>query len=147
MTRSALLLLALFCLGCAPCAADSLATSKPSTDTAAIPPPSSLAGAPNIALVGGRIVTMSGHTYPSGTILIERGKIVDVGNADLDVPSHYQVVDIKGMEVYPGFIDTNTGLGLIEVLLEDDTRDTDEDSDPITPHVRAVDGINVRSEA
>lgn len=104
------------------------------------------APAHGIALVGARVVTMAGRTYGPGTVLIEKDSVVAVGGPEIDVPSRYTVVDVKGLEVYPGFIDTNTSLGLIEVDLEGATRDVDEDVDPVTPHVRAEDGINVRSE-
>jgi len=95
--------------------------------------------------VGGRVVTMAGHTYSNGTVLVEKDTIVGVGGADLDIPGRFTVIDVKGLEVYPGFIESNSQLGLIEVDQESSTRDVDED-DAFTPQVKAEDGINVRSE-
>lgn len=120
------------------------AAAATSPTTAPLAPRAPRAG--GLALVGGRVVTMAGHTYSSGTVLVEKDTVVGVGGPDLDVPGRYQVIDVKGLEVYPGFIETNSQLGLIEVGMEGVTRDSDEDSDPFTPHVRAEDGINVRSE-
>lgn len=127
----------------------------PGGPPAAIPPPAAQApaSAPNLsgparglALVGGRVVTMAGRTYPNGTVLVEKDSIVAVGGSEVDIPSRYQVVDVKGQEVYPGFIETNSQLGLTEVSMEEGSNDLDEGSDIFTPHVRAEDGINVRSE-
>lgn len=123
--------------------------------TSAIPPPvaAAPASAPNLAgparglaLVGGRVVTMAGRTYANGTVLVEKDSIVAVGGSEVDIPSRYQVVDVKGQEVYPGFIETNSQLGLTEVSMEEGSNDLDEGADIFTPHVRAEDGINVRSE-
>jgi imidazolonepropionase-like amidohydrolase len=144
--KSAIWMLTLALLAASAAAAPQDATTTTTGTPLPIPTPSTEVTASLVALTGARVVTMAGHTYRNGTILIEKDKIVQVGDTDLEIPSRYQVVDLKGMEVYPGFIDTNTQVGLIEVSLEEGTRDADEDTDPITPHVRVVDGINIRSE-
>ena len=124
-------------------AATAPAPAAPATPA---PLPAQPAHAAGFALVGARVVTMAGHTYSNGTVLVERDTIVGVGGAEMDVPSRYQAIDVKGLEIYPGFIETNSQLGLTEVSLEDATNDMDEASDVVTPQVKAEDGINVRSE-
>jgi len=63
------------------------------------------ADAPNVfAIRGARIVTAAGATIDSGTVVFRRGVIEGVG-ASVDVPSDADVIDGKGLTVYPGLID------------------------------------------
>lgn len=74
-------------------------------------------------------------------IIIENGKIVDIGK-NLDVPSDAQVIDADGKFVFPGFIDAHTHLGLWEDGMGFEGADGNEETDPITPHLNPIDGIN-----
>jgi imidazolonepropionase-like amidohydrolase len=56
------------------------------------------------AIRGARIVTAAGATIESGTIVIRRGLIEAVGPA-ITPPSDADVIDGKGLTVYPGLID------------------------------------------
>lgn len=76
-----------------------------------------------------------------GDIIIENGKIVAIGK-NLDVPSDAQVVDADGKFVFPGFIDAHTHLGLWEDGMGFEGADGNEETDPITPHLNPIDGIN-----
>src|SRR5690349_6632520 len=63
------------------------------------------ADTPNVfAIRGARIVTAAGATIDSGTVVFRRGVIEAVG-ASVDVPSDADVIDGKGLTVYPGLID------------------------------------------
>src|SRR5437773_2429583 len=63
------------------------------------------ADSPNVyAIRGARIVTAAGAPIESGTIVIRRGVIEAVG-ASAAIPSDADVVDGKGLTVYPGLID------------------------------------------
>ncbi|MBQ8249402.1 MAG: amidohydrolase [Clostridia bacterium] len=76
-----------------------------------------------------------------GWILIENGKITDIGDGEL--PGYDgEIFNGEGLTAYPGFIDAHTHLGIVEDSLDFEGDDCNEDSDPITPHVRALDGIN-----
>jgi len=97
------------------------------------------------ALVGGSVVTMAGRTYEAGTILVDEGKIIDVGGSEVDVPFKYAKIDVKGFSILPGLIDSNTHLGLIEIDMEPDSREISKIDDPIMPQIRAADGINPAS--
>ena len=48
------------------------------------------------------------------TLLVKDGKVVQVGN-NVTIPKGYQVVDLKGKTVYPGFIDIYSNYGMPEV--------------------------------
>ncbi|MBX7173104.1 MAG: amidohydrolase family protein [Pyrinomonadaceae bacterium] len=63
-----------------------------------------------------RIVTVSGAVIESGTVVIKDGKIAAVG-ATAAAPSGAEVIDGRGLSVYPGMIDAATNLGLIEIGL------------------------------
>lgn len=71
------------------------------------------AGGAAIAITNARIFPISGPAIERGTIVIRGNRIEAVG-ADVTVPAGAQVVDAKGGEVYPGFIDARTTLGLNE---------------------------------
>src|SRR4029453_969896 len=67
--------------------------------------------APGFALVGGRVVTVSGPGHYNGTVIIRDGLGEAVG-AGLPVPPDARVVDAKGLVVTPGLIDGFGGIGL-----------------------------------
>jgi imidazolonepropionase-like amidohydrolase len=61
-----------------------------------------------------KIITVSGAVIDNGTVVIKDGKIVAVG-ATVSAPAGAEVIDAKGLSVYPGMIDAATNLGLVEV--------------------------------
>ncbi len=76
-----------------------------------------------------------------GDVLIEDGKIKEIGE-DLVVPLDAKVIDAQGKQVFPGFIDAHTHLGLWEDGMGFEGADGNEETDPITPHLNPIDGIN-----
>lgn len=66
------------------------------------------------AIVGAKIITVSGAVIDNGTVVIRNGKIAAVGPGN-SVPSGAERIDGKGLSVYPGMIDSATGLGLLEI--------------------------------
>jgi imidazolonepropionase-like amidohydrolase len=76
-----------------------------------------------------------------GDILIENGKIVEIGK-DIVVPLDVEVIDATGKYIYPGFIDAHTHLGLWEDGMGFEGADGNEETDPITPHLNPIDGVN-----
>src|SRR6059058_3318964 len=68
------------------------------------------------AVVGARIVTVSGAVIENGTVVIQNGKIAAVG-ANVSVPSGAEKIDGKGLSVFPGMIDAGTNMGLAEITL------------------------------
>ena len=62
-----------------------------------------------VAITGGKLLTITHGTIENGVLIIENGKIAAVGAADsVKVPANAQVIDAKGMTVYPGLIDSET---------------------------------------
>jgi imidazolonepropionase-like amidohydrolase len=69
--------------------------------------------APVTAIVNARLNPISGPPIERGTLLVRNGRIEALGAA-VTVPQGARVVDVKGAEVYPGFIDARTTIGLNE---------------------------------
>jgi hypothetical protein len=62
------------------------------------------------ALVGARVVTGPGQVLTNATIVVRNGLITAVG-AGMTPPAGARVWDLKGLTVYPGFIDASADLG------------------------------------
>ncbi len=97
------------------------------------------------AYTGARVYTLAGPPIDNGTVIVENGKIREVG-AGLRVPSKATVIDARGGWLFPGFIESYTHLGLSEIDLVDVMRDEDEGTDPVAPQMRAIDGYYTESE-
>ncbi len=100
--------------------------------------------AKRIIIKNGRIKTMTGQEFV-GSILIEGTKIIALGE-QLEVPKDARVIEAEGLWVLPGFIDAHCHVGIGEEIYRMDGDDVNEMSDPLTPEVRAIDGINPEDE-
>lgn len=95
-----------------------------------------------IAIINGKIFTCyNNDIYHGGTILIDQGKIYDIGY-DIKIPDNCEIIDAKGLNVYPGFIDAHSHIGLIEEGIGYEGEDENERTGPIQPELRAIDGVN-----
>lgn len=80
-------------------------------------------------------------TIPHGFLTVENGKITCVQSGDPDTVTEDDL-DAKGSLLLPGFIDAHTHLGILEDGLDFEGDDCNECTDPFTPHLRAIDGVN-----
>ena len=100
-----------------------------------------------IAITGGKLLTVSHGTIEDGVLVIADGKIAAVGAAgSVKIPEGAQVVDAKGMTVYPGLIDPETNFGLTEISADSATNDLEERSDEIMPHMHVADAFHAETE-
>ena len=76
-----------------------------------------------------------------GDILVEDGRIAHIG-ADLPVPEGCKAIDAEGLSVYPGFVEAHGHIGLDGTAIGYEGKDYNEYNDPVTPQLRAIDGIN-----
>jgi len=100
-----------------------------------------------LAITGGKLLTVSHGTIENGTLLIADGKIIAVGVAGkVTVPKDATIIDARGLTVYPGLIDPDTTLGLVEVGSDQNSTDTSEASDEIMPHMHVADAFHAETE-
>jgi imidazolonepropionase-like amidohydrolase len=92
------------------------------------------------AIQDAKIFTLAGPPIENGTVVIRDGKIAAVG-ASVEVPAGAQIIDGKGLEVYPGMFDPITQMGLNEVGAVRATVDLDELGD-YNPDVVAATAVN-----
>ena len=94
-----------------------------------------------IFIKNGYIKTMAGTDIENGCILLgDDGKIAAVG-ADLTAPAGAEIIDAEGRLVTPGCVEAHCHIGIGEEIIGDKGADYNEKSNPITPEMRAIDGI------
>lgn len=94
-----------------------------------------------LLIKNGTLHTMEDSGVIKGDLLIEDGKIAEIGQAITET-DEMTVIDATDQLVFPGFIDAHTHLGLFEDAIGFEGADGNEITHPITPHLRAIDGIN-----
>ncbi|MGI6344025.1 MAG: amidohydrolase [Bacillota bacterium] len=94
-----------------------------------------------LAITNAKIYTVTNGVIEQGTILIKDGKIAAVGS-DLALPPGARVIDAQGQVVTPGLVDEHSHVGGWEEGLGWEGNDINEFTDPSTPHLTILDGIN-----
>lgn len=91
---------------------------------------------------------MEDRDYENGYVRIEQGRISAVGDMRecdrnlLKSRKDIQVIDAKGNLVMPGIIEAHCHMGITEEKKGMEGDDCNENVDPITPYLRAIDAIN-----
>ena len=98
-----------------------------------------------LAIRGGKIITVTKGTIDDGIVLVEDGKIIDVG-AKVKVPRAADVFDATGKVVMPGLVEAHCHIGIIEDRIGWAGSDGNEATDPATPQLRAIDAIKANAE-
>ena len=105
------------------------------------------AGAP----AAGQTIAIRGATIHSnvqdeliGTVVIQDGRILRVGR-DAEIPPGARIIDGTGKVVTPGFIDSRTRIGLVEIGAASGTVDASTSDPHITASFNPMDGINPAS--
>lgn len=134
--------------------AASLAFAQPAPRPQAAPPPVGAtprapAQAPAaqkvIAIVDTLVHTGSGEILENASVIIAGGVVQQVGR-NIAAPAGAEVIAVKGSVVTPGLIDPLTSIGLVEISLEESTRDDEQGGqDLIRAGFRASDGYNPAS--
>jgi len=94
-----------------------------------------------ILIKNAHIKPIVGDEMENGAILLDGGKIAAIGT-ELTAPAGAQVIDAGGRLVTPGIVEAHCHLGLHNQSMRWEGADYNESSDPITPHMRAIDGFN-----
>jgi imidazolonepropionase-like amidohydrolase len=119
---------------------------SPSRPARAAParPPAADSGE-TVAITNARVLPVSGPAIERGTVIIRAGKIAAVG-ANVAVPSGARVIDAAGKVVTPGWIESATQIGIVEIPSgaegSDDQTSTDKD---LSAAFNVVDSFNGES--
>src|SRR3954469_472975 len=114
MTRSLFTVSAVLAFSVALVAQTPAQTARPR----AVPPrpaPAAQAGE-TIAITNARVLPVSGPAIERGTVLIRGGRIAAVG-ASVTIPPDARTIDATGKIVTPGWLDSGTQTGTVEIPL------------------------------
>ena len=104
--------------------------------------PAAPAAAQTLAIEGGTVHPVSGPSY-TGTVVVRDG-VIEAAGPDVAAPRGVEVIDARGLHVYPGLFNAWTVLGLVEIDSVPATLDQAELGD--TPHLLAVEGVHPATE-
>lgn len=96
-----------------------------------------LAQSKPIAFKNATIYPIVGKPITNGTLIVQDGKIIAVGDASLKIPADATVQDAKGKVIMPGIVDTHSHLGGPE---------GGDNAAALNPDTRAFDAINPTSD-
>ena len=95
-------------------------------------------------IINGKILTMEDKDYENGYLRI-KGKIIDALGDMSSCPQAEEgetVLDAKGAWVMPGIIEAHCHIGIIEEKLGIMGDDCNEETNPVTAELRALDAVN-----
>ena len=98
-------------------------------------------------IINGKIFTMADRNYEDGYIRIHKDKIAELGemkdlSKEYELDKNEEIIDAKGAWVMPGLIDAHCHVGIVEEKIGLIGDDCNETTTPVTPHIRALDGVN-----
>lgn len=94
-------------------------------------------------IINATLFLPDGSYAPDQFVRIQGTKISETGPMDSIITQGDPcVIDAQGATLYPGFIDAHTHLGMFEDGLGFEGDDGNEDTDPCTPQLRAIDAVN-----
>jgi imidazolonepropionase-like amidohydrolase len=92
--------------------------------------------------LGATVHPASGAPIENGVVVVRSGRVVAVGRAgEVAIPPDAVVHDLAGRVLIPGLVDTHSHVGLYPRPAVPSNADGNETSNPVTPEVRAIDGI------
>ena len=89
-----------------------------------------------------KIMTMTSRCYENGFVRASGGVFTQIGDMSDFTAADEEIIDGGGRTLYPGFIDAHCHLGMWSDSLCFEGEDGNEDTDPSTPHLRAIDSVN-----
>ncbi|MBA2334517.1 MAG: amidohydrolase family protein [Acidobacteriota bacterium] len=89
------------------------------------------------AFINARIIPIAGLPIEKGVLLVQNGKITAVGDTRaVKLPSNVVKIDLDSRTIMPGLVDSHSHIG---------GGSGGDESGPIQPDVRLLDGINARA--
>ena len=92
------------------------------------------------------LISMEEINYQITDILVKDGKIYKVGKINESDYEISQVIDAQGKYVTPGLVDAHCHVGMMESTIGWAGSDVNEITNPVTPELRAIDGIKPHDE-
>ena len=92
------------------------------------------------------LYTMVNEDPINADLFVSNGKIAEIGK-HIEVSEDVKIIDATGMNVFPGFIDAHSHLGICEEKASAQVDESNENTNPIMPAVRGIDGINPMDSA
>ncbi len=99
-----------------------------------------------LLIQNGTLYTMESRTPIRADLLIQDGKIARIA-PKIPPQKGMDRLDATGKRVYPGFIDAHSHIGIAEEQTTVQTDASNEGTTPVTPYVRAIDGIHPMDSA
>lgn len=99
-----------------------------------------------VLIRNGRLITVTKGVVPVGDLLLENGKIKALGKG-LTAPPGALIIDARNRWVTPGLVESHSHLGVHAMPSVVANYDGNERSDPVTPHVRVIDSVNIADPA
>lgn len=99
-----------------------------------------------LLIQNGLLYTMEEERPFYGDILIKDGKIERIADK-IAAGNNMEVIDAKGVNVFPGFIDAHSHIGISEEKISVLGDSCNEGTNPVTPTMRAIDAINPMDSA
>lgn len=94
-----------------------------------------------ICIKNGTLHTAISREPFQADLLIDDGKIIKIAK-EIQTEEDVKVLDAYGLSIYPGFVDAHSHIGLDGYGIGFEGDDYNEYNDPVTPQLRAIDGIN-----
>jgi imidazolonepropionase-like amidohydrolase len=94
------------------------------------------------ALVGGRVITVSGPVIEKGTVVLRDG-LVDAVGASVVVPVGARVIDVTGLTVTPGLVDGFGAIGLPARTGSGGAPVPTPSANPLAPQALALDRVRL----
>lgn len=95
-----------------------------------------------LLIKNGRILTMAEGELNPGCILIKSGKIAKVAPKIDIAEQDCTVLNVQGNLVMPGIIEAHSHIGISEEKKGFEGNDCNEQYNPVTPYLQAIDAIN-----
>lgn len=99
-----------------------------------------------LLIKNGLLYTMEQKNPVRADLLAENGKICEIAK-DIAPTDRMRVINAEGMNVYPGFIDAHSHIGIAEEKTTGPGDTSNEGTNPLTPCLRAIDAINPMDSA
>jgi imidazolonepropionase-like amidohydrolase len=99
-----------------------------------------------LVIINAEVRTCGPQGDLAGAIVLISGSKISAAGAGLPIPTGAEVVDARGMIITPGFVDAHTHLGMSWQELAGEA-DTNENTSPLNPHLRAIDSIDPKDIA